>query len=38
VWAALDDGTLRLPPIERHPLDAAAQLTRGSSRAPASAH
>ncbi len=25
VWAALADGSIRLPPIERHPLDAAAQ-------------
>jgi NADPH2:quinone reductase len=25
LWAALDDGTLKLPPIERYALDAAAQ-------------
>jgi len=25
VWDALADGTIRLPPIERHVLDAAAQ-------------
>ena len=37
LWQALADGTLKLPPIERHALGAAARRTRGSNRGARSA-